>query len=358
MISEISIEEYFNSFNKVPLIDVRSPSEFSKGHIPGANNIPLFSDEERAHIGIVYLKQSQEEALKLGFDYANPKSKYYISTSRELAPDNVIALHCWRGGMRSYTFAEHLQSNGFKNVYIIKGGYKAFRNYVLNSFNEDYNLFILGGYTGSGKTEILKFLKIEGIQVIDLEEIAHHKGSAFGGIGNTAQPTYEQFENNLFWQMHQMDRSKPIWLEDESIKIGSVQIPNSLYKKMYEAPVFFLEIPREERAKFLTAEYANCDKTALAVAIQKISKRLGDLNTRKALEWLEKDNFYKVVVIALSYYDKSYKEVLSHRNPELVYVLELKNTNHRKNALILKEIIEIKPAGKYSLRNILLITKN
>jgi tRNA 2-selenouridine synthase len=342
MISEIGIEEYFKSFEKVPLIDVRSPSEFSKGHIPGSNSIPLFSDEERAHIGTVYLKQSQEEALKLGYDYANPKSEYFISGSKSVAPHNIAAVHCWRGGMRSHTFAEHLQSNGFKEVYVIKGGYKAYRNYVLDSFNEDCSLFILGGYTGSGKTEILKFLKAEGMQVIDLEEIAHHKGSAFGGIGNTAQPTYEQFENNLFFQLQQLDHTKPIWLEDESIKIGSVQIPNSFYKKMYEASVFFLEIPREERAKFLTAEYASCDKAALATALKKISKRLGDENTRNALEFLENNNYYEVAMTTLNYYDKAYREVLSGRDQKFVYTINLKNTDHQKNTKIIKDFFESK----------------
>lgn len=342
MISEISIEEYFKCFGKVPLVDVRSPSEFSKGHISGANSLPIFSDDERAHIGTVYLKQSQEKALQLGHDYANPKSEFLISGSKNVAPDKIIAVHCWRGGMRSHAFAEYLESSGFNVVYVIKGGYKAFRNLVLHSFNENYRLYILGGYSGSGKTRILKFLKADGWQVIDLEEIANHKGSVFGGIGTTPQPTTEQFENNLFFRLKQMDITNPVWLEDESIKIGSVQIPNSFYKKMVEAPVFFLEIPKEERAKFLATEYALCDKAALTAALQKITKRLGDQNTRNALKLLDDENHYEVALTALLYYDKAYFEVLSGRDQKLVYKINLKNTNHQYNANVVQEFFESK----------------
>jgi tRNA 2-selenouridine synthase len=340
MICEINIEEYFQKFAEVPLIDVRSPSEFIKGHIPGSFSIPLFSDEERAHVGTVYLKKSQEEALKLGYDYANPKSDYYISSSKEIAKSNKVAVHCWRGGMRSQTFAKLLEENGFSELFVINGGYKAFRKYALDSFKRDALLCVIGGYTGSGKTEILKFLKEDGLQVIDLEELANHKGSVFGGIGKGSQPTTEQFENNLFIQWNKMDSSKQVILEDESQRIGSVTIPTDLFKKILEEPIFFLEVPKKERAKFLVKEYASCEKAKLSRAISMITKRLGDQNTRLALEFLGKDKFYEFVLIVLNYYDKSYKEVLSHRDPKLVHTIKLNDTNHKKNAAILTELIE------------------
>lgn len=341
MITEISIEEYFDTYGDTPLIDVRSPSEFSKGHIPGAHNIPLFSDEERTQIGTVYVKQSQNEGLKLGYDYAVPKSEYYVSSAKNISQDYKVAVHCWRGGMRSRTFAEHLEKNGFKKIFLIKGGYKAFRNFVLSSFEKDSRFIILGGYTGSGKTEILKILGTQGMQVIDLEEIANHKGSAFGGIGKNPQPTYEQFENNLFSEWNKLDRTKSILLEDESIKIGSVQLPNSFYKKMFDAPVIFLDIPKEERAKFLTADYSLDDKAALKLALTKISKRLGDQNTKRALKYLEENNFYEVALTTLSYYDKAYREVLSGRDQRLVFPINLKTVNHEKNSNIIKEFIKL-----------------
>lgn len=253
MISEISIEEYFSHLNNIPVIDVRSPLEFQKGHVPFAHNIPLFSNEERAHIGTVYAKQSQEKALKLGYEYVEPKLENFIAESEKVAPLKEVAVHCWRGGMRSHAFAEHLSSHGFNKVYLIAGGYKSYRNYVLQSYNKEVKLIIIGGYTGSGKTEILKQLHEDGLQVIDLEAIANHKGSAFGRIGKLNQPTSEQFENNFFHEWNKLDFSKYILLEDESFSIGSVNLPNALYKKMCDAPLFSLIFLKKNVQSFLSA---------------------------------------------------------------------------------------------------------
>ena len=216
MISEITLEEYFSKHNNLPIIDVRSPVEFQKGHISHAHNIPIFSDEERAEIGTVYAKQSPEKAMKLGYEYIQPKLENYILESKKVAPQKEVVVHCWRGGMRSHAFAEHLSSHGFTKVYLLTGGYKAYRNYVLQSFSKEAKLFILGGFTGSGKTEILNFLREDGLQIIDLEALANHKGSAFGGIGKLNQPTSEQFENNLFQEWNKLDFSNKIFLEDTS----------------------------------------------------------------------------------------------------------------------------------------------
>jgi tRNA 2-selenouridine synthase len=340
MISEITIEEYFSQHYNIPVIDVRSPVEFQNGHISHAHNVPIFSDEERAHIGTVYAKQSQEKALKLGYEYIQPKLESFIFESEKIAPQKEVAVHCWRGGMRSHAFAEHLSSHGFAKVYLFIGGYKAYRNYVLQSFNKDVKLFIIGGFTGSGKTEILNFLRKDGLQMIDLEALANHKGSAFGGIGKLNQPTSEQFENNLFQEWNKLDFSKKIFLEDESFSIGSVNLPIALYKKMCDAPLLFIDIPKEERAKFLVSEYANIDKQALAEALRRISKRLGDQNTRNALEFLEKENYFEVAMITLKYYDKAYREVLDHRESKNIFTLKLNKTDHRENAMFLKKYFD------------------
>jgi len=342
MISEISIEEYLSHLNHIPVIDVRSPLEFEKGHIPFAHNIPLFSNEERAHIGTVYAKQSQEKALKLGYEYVQPKLENFIVESEKIAPQKEVTVHCWRGGMRSHAFAEHLSSHGFNKVYLITGGYKSYRNYVLQSFNKGVKLIIIGGYTGSGKTEILKQLHEDDMQVIDLEGIANHKGSAFGGIGKLNQPTSEQFENNLFDEWKKLDFSKYLLLEDESFSIGSVNLPSALYKKMCESPLLFIDIPKEERARFLVSEYANIDKQALADALERISKRLGDENTKAAIEFLEKENYYEVAMITLKYYDKAYHEVLSHRESSTVFTIKSNKVNHKENAVLLKKYLESK----------------
>lgn len=338
MITEIDIRDFFQTNN--PLIDVRSPGEYAKGHIPGAVNIPLFSDEERARIGTVYVQQSSEKAIELGYKYVNPKLSDFILQSWKVAPNGKVTVHCWRGGMRSRSFAEHLSENGFRDVSVITGGYKAYRNFVLSSFDSPFHMRIVGGYTGSGKTDVIKQLQNTGFQAIDLEGIARHKGSAFGNVEQQVQPTVEQFENNLFDLWRKLDYTQPIWLEDESHNIGGVNIPMNLYKQMQKSPVYFLDIPREERAKHLVTEYATADKELLTESICKISKRLGGQNTKEALQLLNEEKFYEVALLALSYYDKSYLKGMRFHDPEKIFTIQKKNTNPVENATAIIKIDE------------------
>ena len=333
---DITITQYLNDFEGWPLIDVRSPGEFEKGHIPGAVNIELFSNDERAHVGTVYKQQSQQAAIDLGYQYVNPKLQSFIDRSEAIAPGKKVVVHCWRGGMRSHAFAQHLQDNGFTEVYVIEKGYKAFRRIALNSFDE-YKINVLGGYTGSGKTHILNELKDQGEQVLDLEFMAKHKGSAFGSIGYGQQPTTEQFENNLYWEWRNLNTNQPIWLEDESPNIGNVNIPQYLFQKMRTNKLLFLDISKEERAKLLVNEYALDNKPKLADAIQRISKRLGPLRTKEALDFLEQDNFYKVALITLQYYDKYYLKGLAKRDEDKIEILKLENTDTKQNAQTILE---------------------
>ncbi|MCD6543354.1 MAG: tRNA 2-selenouridine(34) synthase MnmH [Flavobacteriaceae bacterium] len=336
MISEIKIEEAF--LCNLPIIDVRSPGEFKQGHIPEAINIPLFSNEERAHVGTVYKQQSKEAAIDIGYTYVEPKLEIFISDTLKIAPIKKVIVHCWRGGMRSKAFAKHLVENGFTDVKVITGGYKAFRNLVLNSLEIPINIKVLGGYTGSGKTQILKEFKKIGSQVIDLEGLANHKGSAFGGIGQQEQPTVEQFENNLHAAWRKLDLNKPIWVEDESHNIGKVKIPMPFFKQIRNARLYFMDIPKNERAKFLVSEYANKNTELLKESILRISKRLGDLNTKKSIQLLNEENFYEVAIISLHYYDKFYLKGMKKRNQEEVIQIKLPSTNHHKNAIEIEKL--------------------
>jgi tRNA 2-selenouridine synthase len=332
MVSIIKVENIFQL--SLPVIDVRSPGEFEKGHIPGAVNIPLFSDVERAHVGTVYKQESKESAVELGYKYVEPKLRYFIIKSISVAPLKKAIVHCWRGGMRSQAFAKHLSDNGFVDVKIVEGGYKSYRNFVLNSFEKSLKLKVLGGYTGSGKTYILKELADNGEQVIDLEYFANHKGSAFGGIDKGLQPTVEQFENNLHAYFLKLDFNKEIWIEDESHSIGSVKIPMPIYRQIRNSRLFFLNIPISERAKHLVEEYSVCNSRRLVDSIHRIAKRIGYDNEKKAVDFLEKKCYYEVALIALSYYDKSYKRGMNARTSD-VKTIELATVNHKENTKIL-----------------------
>jgi tRNA 2-selenouridine synthase len=338
VIREIEISEFLAS--DIPLIDVRSPGEHAKGHIPGAANIPLFTDTERAHVGTVYVQKSKEKAIELGYQYVNPKLTDFIDLSKKVASDGRVAIHCWRGGMRSRSFAKHLYDNGFTDVFVITGGYKAYRNHVLHTFDTPFQLRIIGGYTGSGKTHVIKHLQSAGFQVIDLEELAKHKGSTFGELENERQPTVEQFENNLFDAWRKLDYFQPIWLEDESHNIGGVNIPMNLFNQMRSGTVYFLDIPREERAKYLVTEYANTNTSMLAAAIGRLSKRLGGLNTSLSLQFLHERKFYEVALLTLSYYDKTYLKGMQFREPDKVIVVPKKNTDPVGNAQSIIQLYE------------------
>ncbi|TXD58600.1 tRNA 2-selenouridine(34) synthase MnmH [Polaribacter sp. IC066] len=338
----ISIDFYFRNLQHVPIIDVRSPGEFSKGNIPNAHNIELFTDEERAIVGTAYKKESKEKAIEIGYEFVKPKLDDFITSALKIAPKKEVVIHCWRGGMRSNAFADHLIENEFKKVYVIEKGYKAFRNYVLQFFKQPFNLKILGGYTGAAKTEILHSLKTKGQQVIDLEGLANHRGSAFGGIDLPPQPTTEQFENNLFSRVRSLNPDKPIWIEDESSSIGKVSIPSAFYLAMSTMPVYFLDVPFTERTKHLVDTYANLNQDKLAEAIRRIAKRLGHDRTKLALEALENKNYYKVVEITLFYYDKYYLKGLQKREDSTIKKIKVPHINPKETAGFLISLLNDK----------------
>ena len=336
MIKLITISAFLSKKGDIPLIDVRSPSEFMQGHIPKAINIPLFSNAERAVVGTTYKKVSKQAAIDLGYIIVKPKLNSFIEESAKAAPNKIIAVHCWRGGMRSQSFAQHLHENGFDTVYVIEKGYKAFRNFALSFFEQEFNLKILGGYTGSGKTDVLHVLKNRGEQVVDLEGIANHKGSAFGAIGEKEQPTSEQFQNNLFNELYKLNIQNAIWVEDESSGIGRTVIPQPFFIQMRSQTVYFLDIDVAERAKYLLTTYGLFDKDKLKESIIKIQKRLGFDNAKLAIEAIDSGDLGKVARISLKYYDKFYLRGLSKRTSSKIIKIPLNavNADESANALL------------------------
>jgi len=292
------------------VLDVRSPGEYAQGHIPGALSFPLFSDEERAEVGTLYKQVGKEEALELGLHIVGPKMAGFVKQARVLAPHRRLAVHCWRGGQRSGSMAWLLRQAGF-DVVTLEGGYKAYRHFVLDSLaHTKLNFTVLGGRTGSGKTKILHALQELGEQIIDLEGIANHKGSAFGFIGEAPQPSVEQFENDLLEQVLQLDPSRRVWVENESKSIGRIYIPDGFFAKMRASTLVNVEIPNEARIQNLLADYVLTDRSELETAFRKIATKLGGQNLKTALESLEQDDFAAAAHIALAYYDKTYQHGL------------------------------------------------
>ena len=336
MTQQINPNEFLEKFDGIPVIDVRSPKEFLQGHIPDAINLPLFDDEERKKVGTLYKKSGKEASLLLSLDIVGPKMSYFVKTARKLSPDREILIHCWRGGMRSASMAWLFETADFK-VSVLNGGYKAYRKYIRQKIGEEANLIVVGGKTGCGKSEILYYLTKAAEQVLDLENIAHHKGSAFGDLGQENQPTNEQFENNLFQAWQKLDLNLPVWIEDESRGIGTVSIPEPLYNKIRQSIVIFLDVEKEIRITRLVKEYALFDPALLEDAILRINKKLGGLNTKLAIEALFNKDFNTAASILLTYYDKAYLKGLSMREQEKVFNLELKEDNPALNTQLVVE---------------------
>ena len=315
-IEKIHIEQFLELAKQHPVLDVRSPGEYKHAHIPGACSLPLFTDEERKIVGTAYKQENREQAIKLGLDFFGVKMRKMVEEVEQLSSNSkTVLVHCWRGGMRSAGVAWLLDLYGFK-VFTLAGGYKKYRNYVLDTFRLPFQFNILGGYTGSGKTELLKALKERGEKVIDLEGIANHKGSAFGNIGMPPQPGQEMFENLLSKELRKSLVSQPespVWLEDESQRIGLVNIPGELWKTMRQSPVYFLDIPFEERLKHIVQEYGQLAPEKLADAIGRISQKLGNLNAKTAILLLNEGKITESFDILLKYYDMHYFKSLHNR---------------------------------------------
>ena len=296
-----------------PIVDVRSPSEFCQGHWPGAVNIPLFSDAERHTIGKSYKKESRLKAIFYGLKVTLPKISNLLkltidTTLKDKGVGKSLRIYCWRGGMRSNAFAWLARTIGIE-TYLLKGGYKSYRKWVLNQFEADLPIRLIGGKTGTGKTDLLNYIEKETIYIIDLEGIANHRGSSFGSLGMKEQPTTQQFENILAESIENFHKSNAneIWLEDESSNLGKCRIPTNLYKKMRESPIIEIIKTKNERLDNLVNLYSQYSQSELKDAVLRISKRLGPKRTEEALTAIEKKEWSKACISMLDYYDKCYE---------------------------------------------------
>jgi len=381
-----------------PLLDVRSPAEFAQGHIPGSTNLPLFDDAERAEIGTLFKQQGRQAAVLRGLALVGPRLEALAAAlsaaaagmpAPRLSADGVIPsqpvagsesagveplglasgggsacgadppllrkpggtfparqhlrLHCWRGGMRSGSVA-WLAGQLDLPVLLLGGGYKTYRHWVLERFERPWPLRLLGGRTGSGKTDLLLALRERGVAVLDLEGRAHHRGSSFGALGLPPQPSSEHYENLLAADLTSLKGAGEIWLEAESSQVGRCRIPVGLWRQMKGAPALEVERPLEWRVAQLVAVYGCQDPTDLAEATNRIAKRLGPQRTALALEAIATADWASACRQMLDYYDRCYDHDLSSHAVQAVDLGELE-TRAAAGLLLERGLVGARPRG-------------
>ena len=328
------------------LIDVRSPEEYYKGHMPNSINIPLFDNEERVILGVTYKNSGREKAvlkgLKITIDKFETLVKNLIFAEKEFSSKNnlsinskTIRIYCARGGMRSQSINWLLTKFKF-NVISLRGGYKSYRKWVLDNFTKNKKIITIGGKTGTGKTNILKELKKESNQSIDLEFLANHRGSSFGGLGMDNQPSNEHFENLIAEELSIYNNKNPIYVESESANIGKCRIPFEFFKQMKDSPMIEIYKTEDHRIEELIKTYSGFSKDDLKESILRIKKRLGPQRTKSALYALEIEDWEAVCKSVLEYYDKCYDYELKNR----VNVIKV-NSEGKNIKQIVKEIIQV-----------------
>ena len=332
--------EKFRSF-KGPLIDVRSPGEYYKGHMPNSINIPLFDNDERAIIGTIYKKEGRKKAVIEGLKFFEKKLELLLDNlfmiidshkinHTENNEDAYIKIYCSRGGMRSQSIAWLLEKYKLKPI-TLKGGYKTYRRWILDCFSKNWNILIIGGKTGSGKTRLLSLLEKYKYQTIDLEGFAHHRGSTFGGLGMKEQPSNEQFENKIAEKLYSFKTMNNIFVEAESANIGKCKIPHEFFNQMKKSRR--IEIIRSEsnRLEELIDTYSSFKKDELKDAVQRIKKRLGPQRTKIALESIDNAKWDLVCRSVLDYYDRCYEyEKVGKEN---ITLLDLTDKNYDEKIL-------------------------
>ncbi|MEI9919641.1 MAG: tRNA 2-selenouridine(34) synthase MnmH [Bacteroidota bacterium] len=313
----MDLSDFLSLRNNLPVVDVRSENEFDAGHIPGAINLPILNNSERKYVGTDYKQKGQKEAIMTGFRLIGPRLPEILESAEKLSSGKELLVHCWRGGMRSNYFCQFVSMARIQ-AKSLEGGYKTYRQKALESFRLPLQLRVIGGSTGSGKSEVLRALKSNGAQVIDLEMLANHKGSAFGALMMPPQPTTEQFQNNLFEVIMTLDPNKTIWIEDESLAVGKIFLPNDFWDLMSKSPVVEIEVDRGRRIERLVSEYGPANRDEFLEAMTRITTRLGGQHFKAAKEKLLEGDMYSTIDILLTYYDKAYRLGLENKKDRII----------------------------------------
>jgi tRNA 2-selenouridine synthase len=311
---EITVEELVTKNNTV-IIDIRSPIEYKDGAIPGAVNVPLFTDEERAIIGTIYKQEGKAAAKWRAMEIVSPKIPTLLHTIKEYGSCGELVVHCWRGGMRSHSVVTFLEFAGIY-AYRLVGGYKAYRHFILEKIPTMFpeKAVVLHGLTGVGKTEVLKHLKSQGYPVLDLEEMAGHRGSIFGTIGLGDGNNQKTFDSLLFKGLKEIEDAHYFIIEAESKRIGKTVQPEELMIKKMNGININLLTSFEQRVKLLVDEYVNPYEnepwydSKITEGIEKVLRRVKDVEIRNSLnDTLKNRNYEAMIGILLEhYYDPRY----------------------------------------------------
>lgn len=292
------------------VVDVRTPLEYAEDHIPGAVNVPLLNNEERVEIGTLYKQAGPREARLRGLELTSPRFPAMVGEINGLAGGRPILVYCWRGGLRSKTVAVILDLTGHDALQL-EGGYKSYRNHVVTYF-ENFAptgpLVVVHGLTGIGKTTFIHCLSDEKCTVIDLEGLAKHRGSAFGGLGLDQQPGQKLFESMLWNELRKGKRGLPVVLEGESRRIGMLSLPGNMYDVMTASAKVWCEASIETRVRRLIEEYGRPEfRDGMAEALERIRKRLGGPKYDEISGYLENWEMEPFMSVLLTgYYDRVY----------------------------------------------------
>lgn len=308
---------------KFPLIDLRSPKEFALGHIPGAVNLPLLDNEERHQVGKLYKEAGKAEAVSLGLELFAAKAERFLEEVEKLAPTKTLSLHCWRGGMRSRLVAYWLSLAGFE-VVLLEGGYKKFRKDVLEGLDKfaAHPKIVLNGRTGSGKTLFL----IDFVQkscAIDLEGIARHRGSTFGGLAQVEDsPTQQNFENQIYDAYLNCESSPKLLVEIENF-IGPVSVPQRIRESLQKSPMIFLSRDFEDRVRLLNEIYCenwNAEaETQFVSNLTLLRKYLSHEEELKIIQAIQRKDFsYAISQLLRLRYDPVYDKGLKRHELQAI----------------------------------------
>ncbi|MGB7413451.1 MAG: tRNA 2-selenouridine(34) synthase MnmH [Thermosynechococcaceae cyanobacterium] len=308
------------------IIDVRSQTEFAQDHIPGAINLPVLNNEQRAQVGTIYKQESPFKARKLGAALVSENLAFHLQHHFADKPKNYHPLvYCWRGGQRSGSMALVLTQIGWR-VTLLKGGYKTYRAWVrsqLETLPNQFEYRILAGLTGSAKTQILQTLPA---QALDLEGLANHRGSLLGILFDLPQPTQKGFESRLLSAFQRLDPSQPVWLEAESNKIGQVYLPQVLWKKMQASTGVELQVEICDRVNYLLAEYPQWieNPQQLKQKLERLTSRYGKAQIQHWSDLIDAQQWSAFVQSMLEeHYDPAYRRSFQRQYPRVTKIYPL-----------------------------------